>query len=315
MSFEVTIIGSNSAVPAHGRNPSAQVVAISDKMYLVDCGEGTQMRLQQLGIKWSKINHIFISHLHGDHYFGLIGMISTYHLLKRTRPLEVFAPAPLEEIIRTQLAAGNTELCFPLIFHPTNPETAQIILENEEITVETIILSHRIACTGFLFREKQKERKINRDKMQEYGVPFHYVPELKQGNDIVLQETGRRIANAELTIDPVPALSYAYCCDTAYDESLLPQIQHVNLLYHDCTFDKASSARAAETFHSTTVQAATIASKARVQQLLIGHFSAKYADLGVLLEEARAVFADTALALEGVTFKVRHAQEAVKFAG
>lgn len=312
MSFEVTIIGSNSAVPAHGRNPSAQVVTISDKLYLIDCGEGTQMRFQHCGIKWSKINHIFISHLHGDHYFGLIGLISTFHLLKRIKPLEIFAPAALLDIINAQLRAGETKLCYELIFHPTNAKHSQIIYENDEITVETIILNHRIDCTGFLFREKPKDRKINRDKMLEHTIAFDYVPELKKGNDIRLKETGETFANAELTIDPPHARSYAYCCDTAYDEKILPKIKNTDLLYHDCTFDKTSIERAKETFHTTTEQAATLAKKACVQKLLIGHFSAKYSDLNILLEEARQVFPNTELAIEGITFEIPRISEKIK---
>ncbi|MBP7400006.1 MAG: ribonuclease Z [Chitinophagales bacterium] len=312
MSFEVTIIGSNSAVPAHGRNPSAQVVTISDKLYLIDCGEGTQMRFQHCGIKWSKINQIFISHLHGDHYFGLIGLISTYHLLKRIKPLEIFAPAPLLDIINAQLHVGKTTLCYELIFHPTDSNTSKLIYENDEITVETIILNHRIDCTGFLFREKQKDRKINRDKMQEHNISFDYVPELKKGNDIQLKETGESFSNAELTIDPPQARSYAYCCDTAYDERILHQLKNTDLLYHDCTFDKSGVERAKETFHTTTEQAATMAKKACVQKLLIGHFSAKYSDLNILLEEAKEVFQNTELAIEGITFEIPRIAEKVK---
>lgn len=312
MSFTVTIIGSNSAVPAHGRNPSAQIVTISDKLYLVDCGEGTQMRLSQYGIKWSKINQIFISHMHGDHYFGLIGLISTYHLLKRTKPLEIYGPALLKEIIDLQLAAGNTTLNYVIHFHALDPTKRKVIFENEDITVETVILNHRIDCTGFLFREKQKERKINRDKMLEYNIAFDYVPELKKGNDIVIAETGEKFLNTELTLDPVHARSYAYCCDTAYDETIIPQIKNTDLLYHDCTFDAYGAERAAETFHATTHQAATIAKKAGTGKLLIGHFSAKYSNLQPLLEEAREIFPATALAEEGITFEIPKKLEQVK---
>lgn len=312
MSFTVTIIGSNSAVPAHGRHPSAQVVTISDKLYLVDCGEGTQMRFSACGVKWSKINQVFISHLHGDHYFGLIGLISTFHLLKRIKPLEIFGPAPLLAIINAQLEAGSTNLSYELIFHATDAKQPKVIFENDEITVETIILNHRIDCTGFLFREKQKERKINRDKMQEYNISFDYVPELKKGNNITIAETGEEFQNSELTIDPPHARSYAYCCDTAYDETIIPQIKHTDLFYHDCTFDASGAERAAETFHATTHQAATIAKKAGAHKLLIGHFSAKYSNLQPLLEEAREIFPATELAEEGITFEIPKKLEKVK---
>ncbi|MFN3939438.1 MAG: ribonuclease Z [Chitinophagales bacterium] len=312
MSFTVTIIGSNSAVPAHGRNPSAQIVTISDKLYLVDCGEGTQMRLSQYGVKWSKINQIFISHMHGDHYFGLIGLISTYHLLKRTKPLEIYGPELLKEIIDLQLKAGNTTLNYPIHFHTIDPKAKKIIFENDDITVETIILSHRIDCTGFLFRERPKERKINREKMLEHNIAFDYVPQLKKGNDIFVEETGEKFLNTELTLDPMHARTYTYCCDTAYDETIIPQIKNTDLLYHDCTFDASGIERAAETFHATTHQAATIAKKAGAGKLLIGHFSAKYSNLQPLLDEAREIFSATELAEEGITFEIPKKLEQVK---
>ncbi len=304
MSFSVTIIGSNSAIPAHGRHPSAQIVTINDKFYLIDCGEGTQMRLFDSGIKWMRINHIFITHMHGDHYFGLIGIISTFHLLKRTRPLEIFGPPELLNVIQLQLDAGQTHLCYELNFHSIDPGESKRIYENEDITIDTIILKHRIGCTGFLIKEKERERKIIKEKITEYQIPVELISDIKKGLDILDEETGARIPNSELTIDPKRPRSYAYCCDTAFNLDMIDQIKQVDLIYHDCTFDDANQQRATDTFHSTTKQAAEIAKLAQAKQLLIGHFSSKYDDLYPLLDEAREVFADTLLAIEGKTYEI-----------
>ena len=304
MGFSVTILGSNSAIPAHGRHPSAQVLTIQDKNYLIDCGEGTQMRLHEMGIKASRINHVFISHLHGDHYFGLIGLVSTYHLLKRNRPLHIYAPKALLPILHAQLQAGQTQLCYELCFHALHPQLTATIIDNEDITVETIVLKHRIDCLGFLFREKNRERKIIRENMLAYNISFDMVPALKQGLDITDPETGKTIPNSALTKDPLRARSYAYCCDTTYNEDMLEQIKEVDLLYHDCTFAEESRQRAADTFHSTTKQAADTAKRANVKQLMIGHFSSKYENLQPLLAEAKEVFPETILALEGKTIEI-----------
>ena len=299
MSFSVTVIGSNSAIPAHGRHPSAQVVNINDKLYLIDCGEGTQMRFNELGIKWMKINHIFISHLHGDHYFGLIGVVSTYHLLKRNRPLYIYGPQALIDILQLQLKVGQTDLCYELVFRPLDPTRSETIFDGEDITIDTIVLKHRIDCLGFLFREKQRERKINREKFHELDIPVELIPEIKKGKDILDEKTGERILNKDITLDPLRARAYAYCCDTALNPEMAAQIKGVDLIYHDCTFDAAGEQRAADTFHSTTLQAAQMASLAAVNKLMIGHFSSKYDDLRPLLEEAKTVFENCILAIEG----------------
>ncbi|MBC8046383.1 MAG: ribonuclease Z [Fimbriimonadaceae bacterium] len=304
MSFSITIIGSNSAIPAHGRHPSSQLVTIQDKHYLIDCGEGTQMRLHELNIRASRINHIFISHLHGDHYFGLIGLISTYHLLKRIRPLHIYAPKELLSIIQLQLQAGQTNLCYEIIFCPLDPHKSERILENDDITVDTILLKHRIDCLGFLFKEKKRERKVIKEKMDAYELSFDLVPELKKGFDITDPKTGNIIPNKELTTDPLRARSYAYCSDTAYNENMLSAIYGVDLMYHDCTFDDAAQLRAEETYHSTTKQAAQIAKLSQAKQLLIGHFSSKYENLNSLLLEAKEVFENTLLAIEGKIYSI-----------
>lgn len=301
MSFSVTVIGSNSAIPAHGRHPSAQVVTIHDKVYLIDCGEGTQIRLNEFGIKWMKTNQIFISHLHGDHYFGLIGVVSTCHLMRRNRPLDIYGPAGLEEIIRGQLLAGQTELVYELRFHVLDPTRSERIYENEDITVDTIVLNHRIPCLGFIFREKLRQRKIIREKLDALQIPVELIPDIKAGKDILDEATGERILNSEITIDPPRPRSYAYCCDTAYFPDLVSDIKGVDLLYHDSTFSEDSEQRAADTYHSTTKQAASIAVVAEVGKLMIGHFSSKYDDLQPLLKEAQEIFPNTVLAIEGRT--------------
>lgn len=299
MAFSITILGSNSAVPAHGRHPSAQIVNVHQKLYLVDCGEGTQMRFAQYGIRWNRINQIFISHLHGDHYFGLVGLISTFHLLKRNRPLDIYAPAGLEAILRLQLEAGHTQLCYPLQFHILDTTKHQVIFENKELSVSTLPLNHRIPCCGFLFREKTGDRKINKAKLEELGLPHHLLPKIKAGEDVLDPKSGQLLPNHSLTLPALRARSYAYCSDTTYFAPLEEQIRGVDVLYHDCTFDKAGTQRAIDTFHGTTEMAARLAVSAGVKQLLIGHFSAKYDDLSPLLAESRDIFPNTELALEG----------------
>jgi len=304
MSFSVTVIGSNSAVPAHGRHPSAQVVTINDKLYLIDCGEGSQMLLTEFGIKWMRFNQIFITHLHGDHIFGLIGVISSYHLMRRNRPLEIYSPAGLEQVIRMQLEAGHTELCYPLHFHVVDHTQAGVIFENEDILVETAILLHRVPCVGYIFREKKRQPKIIREKLAEYAIPVELIPEIKSGKDILDEQTGERIPNSELTIPPPRARSFAYICDTAYAPEIVPLLKNIDLLYHDSTFGEESAQRAEDTFHSTAKQAARIAKAANAGMLMIGHFSSKYDDLQPLLREAMEEFPNSVLAQEGKTFEI-----------
>jgi len=309
MTFSVTILGSNSAVPAHGRHPSAQVVNVKDSLYLIDCGEGTQMQFHNSGVRWSRIQQIFISHLHGDHYFGLIGLLSTYHLLKRNRPLDVFGPSGLEEIINLQLKAGNTTLNYPLTFHVVDTTSNKKIFEDKSVEVYSIPLNHRIPCAGFLFVEKSNGRKIDRKKIESLNLPNHLMPHLKNGEDIVHPVTGETLKNSSLTLPPPTSRSYAYCSDTAYSETVINCAQGANMLYHDCTFDKASAERARETFHGTTVDAAKVATQANITQLLIGHFSARFDNLDSLLVEAREVFPNTELAVEGSVFDVPYSNK------
>lgn len=302
MTFDVTILGSNSALPAHGRHPTSQVVNHNENIFLLDCGEGTQMQLSAYKIKRSKIGHIFISHLHGDHYYGLIGLLTSYHLLKRAEPLHLFGPRGLKEIIDLNFKYSDTRLVYKLVAHEVDCTGAAVIFETEELTVSTIPMNHRIPCCGFLFREKKHERKINPEKIAAYKIPVTAIPDLKKGGDLQLGD--RTIPNDELTFDPSPSRSYAFCSDTLYHEAIIPQVQGADLMYHESTFMEESRERAALTFHSTTLQAATIASKAEVKKLLIGHFSAKYDDLELLLDEAKTVFPNSELAIEGKTISI-----------
>ena len=302
MTFDVTILGSNSALPAHGRRPTSQVVNHHEKYYLVDCGEGTQVRLSDYKIKRSKIEHIFISHLHGDHYYGLIGLLTSYHLLQRQAPVHLFAPKGLQEIIEINFKYSQTRLVYDLIFHEVDCTKAKPIFESEELIVSTIPMNHRIPCCGFLFAEKPHARKLRAEKLEEYHIPVSEIAAIKAGHDLVLE--GKLIPNAELTAEPSPPRKYAFCSDTLYKEDIVPLIRNAELLYHEATFMNESGDRALQTFHSTTLQAATVASKANVKKLLIGHFSAKYNDLEPMLQEARTIFPNTELAREGERFAV-----------
>lgn len=299
--FAVTILGNNSALPAYDRHPSAQIVTIYDQLLLIDCGEGTQMQLSRYKIRRGKLNHIFISHLHGDHYFGLIGLISSMALLNREQPLHLFAPPGLEEIIQLQLKVASTTLPFPLIFHPLEKEG--LILEESKFTVETFQTQHRIPCWGFLIREKKEPRKIDKDKAVQYHIPSAYYQSLKAGYDYTAKD-GSVIYNDQVTFANSPARSYAYCADTLYDERLATIAKDVTMIYHEATYLNGMEDRAAARFHSTTSQAATIAIKANAGGLLLGHFSSKFEELHDYLKEALEVFPNTQLAIEGVTFKI-----------
>ena len=303
MIFEVTILGSNSAIPAYGRLPTSQVINIRDKLYLADCGEGTQIQLQKHNIRKSRINEVFITHLHGDHFYGLVGLIASFHLLKRAKPLQIYGPEGLKEIIELQLKYSETTLKYELVFHQTAPVSGEVVFENEDITVMTLNMKHRIPCTGFLFAEKTKARKINPEKTTEFDVPLSFMSQLKNGKDYV-DKSGKVIKNDLLTLPPPPPRNYAFCTDTAYNEDILQYIDGADLLYHEATFGQESAERAEETHHSTAKQAALIAKKGNVGQLILGHFSAKYVDLSPLLEEAREVFGNTELALEGDKFEI-----------
>lgn len=299
--FAVTILGNNSAVPAFDRHPTSQVVTHDGNNYLVDCGEGTQIQMINYKIRRGKVSHIFISHLHGDHYFGLVGLINSFSLLGHKQELHVFAPSPLKEIIELQLKAADTTLCYPLHIHTITE--AATLLDNEKLTVKCFRTNHRIECYGFSFTEKRKLRKLNPEKAKEYEVPQAFYDRLKDGEDYTRKD-GTLVKNEWVTEPGVPGRKYAFCADTKYDESLIPHIQGADMIYHETTYLDNLRERAESRFHSTTKQAALIAQKAKVKKLLIGHFSSKYDTLEEFELEAREVFPNTELALEGVAYTI-----------
>ncbi len=299
--FGVTILGNNSALPAYDRHPTSQAVTLNEQVFLIDCGEGTQIQMARYKIRRSKIHHIFISHLHGDHYFGLIGLITSMGLLGREHDLHIYAPGPLLQILELQLHVASTQLPFPLLFHALEDEG--LLIDHPKFSVACFKTKHRIPCWGFIIREKKKPRKIDKEKVLAMGIPAAYYEKLKNGDDYE-DRYGLLIKNEQVTLPSKPSRSYAFCADTIYDERIAEITKGVSLLFHETTYLKALNDRAALRFHSTTEQAAMIAKKAGAERLLIGHFSSKYDSLTVFLEETREVFEQTELAIEGVTYRL-----------
>lgn len=302
----VTILGNNSALPAFDRHPTAQIVTMEDQIFLVDCGEGTQMQMAKYKIRRSKINHIFISHLHGDHYFGLIGLLTSMGLLGRTQDLHLHAPAALEEIIGLQLKVADIHLPYVLHFHSLNEAVSNpptILLHETRFEVSCFPVVHRIECWGFIFREVRPFRRVNPEKARQHDVPASFFDRLKWGESYQKKD-GTIVENQWVTEPAHKARSYAYAADTMFDERVATYVRGVDLLYHETTYLKDLEVQAGRRFHSTTAQAATIAAQAGAQRLLIGHFSSKYEKLQAFELEAREVFPNTDLALEGVTYKI-----------
>jgi ribonuclease Z len=303
MTFSLTILGSNSAIPALNRNPSAHLLTVNERLFLIDCAEGTQLQLRKFHIHFQRISRVFISHLHGDHYFGLIGLLNTFHLLGRKDELHVYGPPVLKEIIDLQLESSMTTLNYPLYFHLVTNDKYDLIFEDESISVHSFPLVHSVPTCGFIFRQKKQDRKIRKEVVEELQVPIQELRNIKKGADYK-DENGIVHPNEELTVDPQEPRSYAYCTDTSYTESILPFIHGSDLLYHEATFMHEMARVAHEKSHSTTIEAATIAAKAKARKLLIGHFSARYEDLQPLLTEARTVFQNTFLASDGENFQI-----------
>ncbi|MFN0254228.1 ribonuclease Z [Pedobacter ureilyticus] len=303
MKFEVTILGSASATPVYNRNPTAQLLNCNERHYLIDCGEGTQQQLIKFGFKASKIDYIFISHLHGDHFFGLVGLLSSLHLNGRTKPLHLFAPPALKEIIELQFLHSDTRLRYEIDFHSIDATKPEVIFRNNDVTVETIILNHRIPCTGFKFTEKKRLRKLIVEKLEQDRIPVEYYPMLKRSLNFDLPD-GRHINHLDYTVDSAVPKIYCYCSDTMYDERYFSQIEGADTLYHEATFLHEMLDRANETHHTTAQQAAEIATRVKAKKLLIGHFSSRYKTLEGLLEEAKNGFENTQLATEGKTFEI-----------
>src|SRR5688500_11850527 len=304
MSFKITILGSSGAMPAYGRHPSAQLVEIQNHMFMVDCGEGAQMQLMKYQANFHRINHIFISHLHGDHYLGLMGLIFTMHLQRRVNDLHLYSHCGLDEIIAAHVRYSRSDPGFKIIFVLLEKDGEEIIFEDEVLTVETIPLSHKIRCSGFLFKEKTKPRRIDKTRLPQ-GLLIQQVAGLKNGHDVRDESGAVLYTNESLTFEPRKSRSYAYCSDTVFDEGLVAQLKSIDLLYHEATFMEDEESKARDTKHSTAKQAAMIARLAEVNRLLLGHFSARYKDLNPILEEAKAVFDNTALAIEGREFTIQ----------
>lgn len=295
--FELHILGCGSALPTMRHLPTSQVIHVRNKLFMIDCGEGTQLQLRRSKLSFSKLNHIFISHLHGDHCFGLIGLISTFDMLGRTARLCIHSPHGLKSLMTPWLDFFCKNLGYEIEFMEFDTSEPTTIYEDRSITVETIPLNHRIPCCGFLFAEKPLPRHIKRDMIDFYQVPTYELNRIKNGADYTLPN-GEVIPNERLTSAPTPSRRYAYCSDTAYHPAIVQQIRGVDLLFHEATFGHEALARARETFHTTATQAANIAQQAQVGKLIIGHFSARYDDETPLLKEAQEVFPNTSLARE-----------------
>jgi ribonuclease Z len=304
MAFKITILGSSGAVPAYGRMPSAQFVEVENNYFLLDCAEGTQLQLMKYELNMHRIDHVFISHLHGDHYLGLMGLLFTLHLHKRKPDLHIYSHKGLDEIITLQLKHSKSALSYKIIFHHLTPGKREVIFENKAVTVETVPLLHKLDCSGFLVREKQKPRRIDKESLPG-NLSVLQLIRLKNGEDVLDEHGNVMYKNESLTLPPKKSRSYAYCSDTQYYEAIIDQVQGIDVLYHEATFMEEEHAKAVETMHSTVKQAATIALKANPVRLLIGHFSARYKDLVPVIDEAKRVFPNTYLALEGETFSIQ----------
>jgi len=299
MSLNLTILGCHSATPRSNAHTSAQLLDIGNQFFLIDCGEGTQSQLRLYKIKFSRIERIFISHLHGDHFFGLIGLVSTFSLLNRKTELHVYGPIGLEEIILQQLKISNSWLSYPLIFHELSSSESELIFENEKVEIYTIPLTHRIYTNGFLFKEKPASRKLNMSAISKYPeIEICDYQHIKNGRDFITKDN-QTLSNNELTLDPPKILQYAYCSDTVYDERIVPFIEEVDLLYHESTFLEDRKDLAVKTKHATALDAAIIAKKAKVRQLILGHYSSRYKNLQLFLEEAQNEFTPVSLAEAG----------------
>lgn len=299
--MKLTILGCYAATPRAFTNPTSQVLEINNQLFLIDCGEGTQVQLRRNKVKFSKIKHIFISHLHGDHFYGLVGLISTFRLLNRENELHVYGPKGIKEIITLQLKLANSWTSYPLCFHELESKTPQIIFDDPKVTVETIPLNHRIYTNGFLFKEKPGDRKLLMNNVLNYEIDVAYYRGIKKGKDAILED-GRIIPNSELTADPDPPKSYAFCSDTKFDPSIVPQIKNTTVLYHESTFLEEHAHLAAPTKHATAKEAASIASQANVSTLVLGHFSTRYKNTNLFKKEAEEIFPAVELADDGKTF-------------
>ena len=303
MNFSVTILGSSSASPTTNRFQTAHVVNMRERFFLIDCGEGTQIQIMRNNISFSKINHIFITHMHGDHIFGLYGLLSTLNLDNRRHELHIYGFSQLEYILNDFLKYFGNDFRYEIIFHDINVRRRQLIYEDACMTVETIPLKHRIPCCGYLFKEKTPRLNIHKEMIERHNLTFTEIVKIKNGGDLLLRD-GTIIANSELTYLPYKPRSYAFCSDTEYSKKVIDIVANVDLLYHEATFAADMQKMAKQTGHSTTIQAAEIAKQANVKKLVIGHFSSRYKELQPMLDEARSVFPETFLAKENEVFEI-----------
>lgn len=303
MEFSFTVLGSSAAIPAFGRNLAAHVVQHNNSVFLIDCGDGTQIQLDKHKIKKHKINQIFISHLHGDHIFGLFGLLSSYSLLGRTNKLQIFSPKGLKPMLDVVFEYSKSYLSYPLQIIDIQCDNKYMIFDNDHLEVFSFPLKHRVECYGYLFKEKKKPFNIQPNAIGEYQLNIQDIKSIKQGNDFITKE-GKFIRNTELVLQKSPEKSFAYCCDTAYYEPIIDMIRNCDLIYHDATFDQSYQEHAALTFHSTASDAARIAFKANVKKLILGHFSTRYIALDSLLQQAKSIFEESFLAVEGEKIKI-----------
>lgn len=304
MTFEFTPLGIGAAIPIAGRHTSAHIINIQDQIYLIDCGEGTQMQLERFGFRRSRIKQIFISHLHGDHVLGLIGLITSFSLLGRDKPLSIFGPVGIKNYIEQNLLFTHSYISFTLHVHELDPTKHQHIFKNETIDVYTIPLKHRVPCCGYLFREIQRPPRINSTKIEAYNIPGKAIRAIKMEGVDFVTEDGRTIPNSELTLPPYPSRAFAYCSDTAYSEAIIPIIKNVDLLYHESTYLERHLKQAEISSHSTAMQAASIAAQAGAKRLVLGHYSSRYLRVELLQEEAQTIFPNTVLGIEGRSYVV-----------
>lgn len=300
--MKLTILGCHSATPTASTHPTAQILEIKGHLFLIDCGEGTQMQLRKYRVKFSRIRHIFISHLHGDHFFGLPGLISTFLLLGREAELHIYGPKGIKQAILLLLKLGKAYTNYPLYFHELEETTPQVIYEDDKVTVETIPLKHRVYTNGFLFKEKLEDRKLNVDAARELNIDLSYYNKIKQGFDVENKD-GKLISNKDITFDPPAPKSYAYCSDTEYNPEMVPQIEGATVLYHESTFLDEHYHLAEKTKHSTAKEAAVIARKANVGTLILGHYSGRYGKFELFRKEAQEVFDNVELAEDGKSFQ------------
>ena len=300
--MKVTILGNNSALPAFGRHPTAQTVSVYGEVLLLDCGEGTQAQMQRYGLRWRSMHHIFISHLHGDHYFGLPGLLNSMSLLGRTAPLHLYAPAPLKPIIDSILLVADTILSYPFYFHDL-PDGASVLVDDASFSVTCFPVEHRFQCLGFLVERKTRGRKLLPDKCNEYEIPSAFYESLKLGNDFERRD-GLIVKNEWVTEDGPSPKKYAYCADTIFTSTFLPVIRGVDTIYHECTYLEKDAEKATARFHSTAAQAAQVAKSAGAKQLLLGHFSSKYKELDPFREEAIPIFPNVIVTQEGTAYEI-----------